>query len=83
MERLTTKLLIKCPVNLINNVKCTEAFLILLEYMLKKKGSRVEFSWMFAQEKAFRQQLSIPFDICVKLVIKFIVEIKLLQSTGH
>lgn len=35
---------------------------------------------MFAQEKAFRQQLCIPFDICIKLLIKFIVEIKLLQS---
>lgn len=50
---------------------------------VKKKGSRVEFSWMFAQQKAFGQQLSLPFDICIKLVINFIVEIKLLQSTGH
>lgn len=38
---------------------------------------------MFAQEKAFRKQLSIPFDICIKLLIRFIVEIKLLQSTVH
>lgn len=44
------------------------------------KGSRVEFSRMFAWEKACRQQLSNPSDICIKLAIKFIVEIKLLRG---
>lgn len=60
--------------------------LILPECMLtgyKKKKLQLSFTDCLYRRKHSDNNQVIPFDICIKLLISFIVEIKSLQSTVH